>query len=314
MAVRRVDAGLVGLTAAERALVEEEELEVLAPAEGPVEAVLAGVRHGRVVGERLDPGLVDRRVGPLVVVVDELVIVPVAVGRAGAAQLLQVRQREVLAVLRPLLRDGGGGPAGAGDLGVRVDRVAEVDVEVVALARHPAVDLERVVVGLARAGRALRVGVARERERDRRVRIRGRRGREAPDRAAGLPPPEAVRVRGRRPEPLDDGLDGGVGRGLRGQRPRDRDAPQPAVGRDLERDLPGLPDAGPELRRARRDLTRCHPGVEGLRAGHRRCEHQRGEGHGDDERGRAAHADSSSGADARAGCCRACAWVPARAW
>ena len=163
-----------GLRGAERPLVEEEELELLAPAERPVEAVGA-YAHRRVVRERLVAGVVDRAAVLLAAeVVDELVVVPVAVRPGRRAQRPQRREREVLPVLRPLLAHGAG-DLRAADLAVGVDRVAEVDVEVVALGGHARVDAEAVVRRLAVLPRR-GVGVARDRE----AHVRRRRAARAP--------------------------------------------------------------------------------------------------------------------------------------
>ncbi len=160
-----VAAGRSGLGAPERPLVEEEELDVPSPAEGAVQAGGRRVRDGRVVGEGLHAGAVDRvavlRAGE---VVDELVVVPVAVEAGGGAQPPQRGERQPEAVLLPLGRDRAGDRR-ATDLGVRVDRVAEVDVEEVVLLCHPAVRLEMVEGRLAgRAG--CRVGVTGDGEAD----------------------------------------------------------------------------------------------------------------------------------------------------
>ena len=106
-----------------------------------------------VVAERPDAAVVERAAvlgdGE---VVDELVVVPVVVEPGRRADLLHVRDRHLLRVHAPLLRHRGRGGY-ARDLRVRVDRVAEVDVEVVVLGRHRREGLEVAEerVGAARA-------------------------------------------------------------------------------------------------------------------------------------------------------------------
>src|SRR5262249_35672043 len=178
--VARVICG--GLRAAERALVEEEQLEVLPPPERAVEAVPRAVGDGCVVRERLHAGRVER-VAELGMreVVDELVVVSVAVEAGRGSEPPQIRKPEPELVLLPF---GGHGQRGlrARKLAVRVDRVAEVDVEVVPLGGHAPVDLELVEPQLA-VGAGSRVSVPGEREADRRGRV-GFRGRseESPTR------------------------------------------------------------------------------------------------------------------------------------
>ena len=156
-------AGRRRLRAAEAAPVEEEELDVLAPAEAPVVAGRRTVRRRRVVEERLHAGAVDRdAVLGAGVVVDELVVVPAAVDTGRCPQASQRFEREAEPVLLPLLRDGARDRRAA-DLGVGVDRVAEVDVEVVSRARHRTVGLEAVECRLAVRSRR-GVGVAADRE------------------------------------------------------------------------------------------------------------------------------------------------------
>ena len=188
-----VTALLRSLRAPKRALVQEEELEMLPPAKPPVKALLGAPGDRGVVGERFDASPVQR--GTALrnrEVVHELVVVWMAVQPGRCAQGTQVREREAIAVLLPLGGDREGGLR-SGELAVGVDRVAEVDVEVVVLGRHPAVGLVAVEARLAvRAGR--RVGVTGDGEPDMRRRTRRRRGHEPADRAAHEPDGEGVVV------------------------------------------------------------------------------------------------------------------------
>ena len=124
------------LGAPERALVEEEQLQVLAPAEAPVDAALVAEGDRHVVAERPHAAVVER--APVLgnrEVVDELVVVPVVVEPGRGADPLHVLDRELLPVHGPLLPHPESGGR-ARDLRVGVDRVAEVDVEVVVLGHH----------------------------------------------------------------------------------------------------------------------------------------------------------------------------------
>ena len=128
-----------------------------------IEAEPWRVRNGRVVAERRHARSEDR----LAVlgsgeVVDELVVVPVAVQRRGGAERPQRREVEPEPVLPPLLRDGARDRSSA-HLAVGVDRVADVQVEVVPLRRHAGVDPERVE-GRPSARPRGRVRVAGDRE------------------------------------------------------------------------------------------------------------------------------------------------------
>ena len=129
-------------------------------------SVAVGDRH--VVAERPHAPVVER--APVLgdrEVVDELVVVPVVVEPGRGADPLHVPDRELVPVVGPLLAHPERG-RGTRDLGVGVDRVAEVDVEVVVRGRHRPERLEgpperQVVTGLPVARL-----VAREREPDRR--------------------------------------------------------------------------------------------------------------------------------------------------
>ena len=178
----------VGLGVAERALVEEEQLEVAPPAHGAVDAPGAAVAHRRVVGEGLHAAAVELRAAHVLgdagddvlegvlagrEVVDELVVVPVRVEARRAAHRAQLAIAEVELVLGPLLghREGHRERVVVRrlDLGVRVHGVAEVDVEVVALGAHAAEDPAGVPERPALAHLGQEVGVAGPGELDRGV-------------------------------------------------------------------------------------------------------------------------------------------------
>src|SRR5204862_4750463 len=104
----RVVAGAVGrsLRASERALVQEEELEVLPPPERPVDPRLLGVVDRLVVAERPDaavveiaPELRDREI------VAELVGVPVVVHPGRLTDSARVRDALRAAVYRSIRGD-----------------------------------------------------------------------------------------------------------------------------------------------------------------------------------------------------------------
>src|SRR5262249_2661553 len=120
------DAVLARLGGAEGALVEEEELQVRAPALRAVEPIAADEVDLPKVGERLHTAVVellriDRAAAEHVLgareVVDELVVVPMGVEARGATQVGQRRLAQIEPVLGPLLRDGeSDGVQLAGDL------------------------------------------------------------------------------------------------------------------------------------------------------------------------------------------------------
>ena len=187
-------AQIVGAVGAEGALVEEEDLEVLTPADGSVEAGLLLVGDRVVVGERPDPALVELLAVDVDVahserehalaaceVVDELVVVPAAVVGGRPARLRPRLHRQIGPVGLPLLLHGQGdvGERVARDLRVRVHRVAQEHVEVVLLRADPVPDLEAVPVRLGLTGRRARVLVAREGEVDRLLGLRVGGGRES---------------------------------------------------------------------------------------------------------------------------------------
>ena len=290
-AARRVVAGpvVVGAAAAEGALVEEEDLEVLAPAVAPVEPGLLRVADGVVVAERLHAPPVEglavdvdvaARLGEDVLelreVVDELVIVPVGVVGGCATRLDPGLLAEVELVLLPLLGNRQRNlvdAARAGDLRVGVDRVAHQHVEVVVLGPDPVPELEVVPVGLRLPGHARGILVAGEREADRLRLARRRRRLEAAGRA--VPPAAhapAVVVLRPGPQAADPLLHGPVvvGRDLglqaRGVR-RQLAGAEPLAARDLGQGGAGALGAGPEDRRVLADITGDHAVAEAPLAG-----------------------------------------------
>ena len=167
-------------------------------------------------------------------------------------------EAEVLPVLRPLRGDGQR-RRDAADLAVGVDRVAEVDVEVVALGRHPPVDLEDVVGRLARLRVARAVGVAGDREADRLRVGRPRRRPElagADDLRLAERRREGVDVAAVREQPVDAALDDEV---VLRRSPRGRSGrPASPLRGELQtcrRTGPGLVRARPEQGARRRDLA-----------------------------------------------------------
>jgi hypothetical protein len=209
---------LVGARAAERALVEEEELHVAPPAEGPVDAVALGVgrRHvleegaGAVGIELAAVDLLDAlllgglghslkgRVVGLVLgeVVEELVVVPVVVDAALRPHAAEAGVGEHVAVLAALGRQGQCDRVLALVLGVgvRVHRVAHVHVEVVALGGHAGVDREGSEEQLAHPRDLHRIGVAAVGEANGRIGARRRRGLKPADLTAVPAHREAVVV------------------------------------------------------------------------------------------------------------------------
>src|SRR5204863_8536338 len=113
-----------------------------------------GVVYWLVVAERADPGLIelapelrDREV------VAELVVVPVVVHPGRLADPAHVGDSQLAPIHRPLLRDAErGAVCPAGNLGIRVDRVPEVDVEVVPFVLDRPEGPEAAPEGLLRPG------------------------------------------------------------------------------------------------------------------------------------------------------------------
>ena len=230
-----------------------------APAEAAVEPGRPGEGDRVVVEEGERAGAVD---GLAVLgereVVDELVVVPVAVEAGAAAQVAEMPEAEVLPVLRPLGRDRQR-RRHAADLAVGIDRVAEVDVEVVLLCGHPPVDLEEVVGGLAGLRVAGAVGVAADREADGRVRGRGRRrpeGAARRDLAVLVRRREQIRVARARLQAVDAVLDDAVVGVRRLQRDLDGWHALPRRRPDVELDAPELVRARPQRRTRRGHLPR----------------------------------------------------------
>ena len=270
------------LRTAERPLVEEEELEVLPPAERAIEAGCRRVRDRRVVAERLDPCRVD---GLAVLrsreVVDELVVVPMAVETCRGTKGPERRQPEPEPVLRPLLPDG---PRDgyAADLAIRVDGVAEIDVEVVRLGVHALVDLVAVVRRLAVRARR-RIRVARDREPNGGGDAGCRRGRERADRALRLTLGEEVAVLRAGLQPADDALNRQV---VGAPRPHGKSSDGNArARRDGHEDSTRTRSPRPEDRRRGRHLSGRHPfteaGISGI--GGNCGEHERRDGSEDDQ-------------------------------
>ena len=274
LGLRRVVLDLGRAQAAERALVEDEDLDVLAPAERPVGAVRRAVGDWHVLAERLHarrPDLLDRarvlraedradvaRLALAREVVDELVVVPLVVDRAGGPELHVVPVTEDLAIARALLGERKRAVRRLGAVGV--DRVAEVDVEVVLLGHHA---LEGRHVGraeLVEVEVALRVLLAAvvtaDREADRRRGARLRRSQERPEHAAlaALVEEEVVAVPRR--ELGDAHLHGQVVRLGGDQALRDALAREAGVLGDLDLQLAGLRRTRPQQRRGRGDLGR----------------------------------------------------------
>ena len=179
-----------------------------------VEAGRGRVGDGRVVREGLDPVVVegDAELGDGEVV-DPLVIVGLAVGARRRSDVGEGGERQVLHVLRPLVRDAQR-DGRARHLGIGVDRVTEVDVEEVVLGDHRRVDLEVVEGGHHGHGVRLGIGVACEPELDRAA-VLGVWGRTEASHAALLGPHrEAVVVDAIRRQPRHVHLDGVVVRGV----------------------------------------------------------------------------------------------------
>ena len=243
-------AGPRDLGAPERALVQEEDLEVPSPAHAAVEAAARRVRDRRVVDEGGDARPVQRLtvLGPREVV-DELVIVPVRVERGSRAKRSQrpLLQREPVLppLLLPCARD-----RRAADGRVRVDRVAEIDVEVVPLRGHSPVDRE--AVRRATVLRRSRVRVARDREahgaHSRSRAARSRTFRRCPPSPAG----RRTRIASPAGAPVDPDPDGQVVRRNRAERALEH---QPPAGPDLQRDPAWRRSASPHDRRRRSHLA-----------------------------------------------------------
>ena len=203
-------------------------------------------------------------------------VVPVAVRARCCTQRPQRCEREVLPVLHPFLASRQR-RLRACDLAVGVDRVAEIDVEIVALGGHTSIDLEVVVGRLAvRSGRC--VGIARDREAHCGPRRARRRRAEAPQLARGASLAEAVQVRGVRLQTLDRDAHCQVVRltgGCRGYDAEPDDVPD-ALG-ELQADLPGSWRPRPEQRARRGNLAGRHAVRKGGDCG-RRAARQREDG------------------------------------